>query len=282
MPLPILQPGAEPATPETLVRLFHRTELHWVRHVGAEAQLDAGVAFTNPDLPAVWDANGVIDAAVPPGASPAEAVGEVSQHFEAAGVPCTQWIMNPSAPEAQTRPLVEHLTAAGWRPHAYDVMYLPGRAPGRAEEAPNLTIIPARASFRHARELAEEAAAAWGVPGLADASMLHLDDPHWDVMIALRDGRAVARVGVLAVGDVGRVEHLFVSDAYRRQGVGETMLGRALDVCARSLFKHVMLCVAPGEQDALDFYARFGFRKVGQMVAYHRPDGEGRALLSGS
>ena len=268
MPLPILQLHTDP-TPENLVRLFHRTELHWVRHVGEEAQLDAGVAFTNPQLPDLWDANTMIDAALPPGVSPAEAVEEVRRHFEHAGTACRQWILNPSAPEAQTRPLSDHLTASRWRPYPYDVMHLAGRPAGAVAEAVGLTVIPARASFRHARELADEAAAAHGVPQLAEASMLHLDDPHWDVLIALRDGKAVARAGVLAVGDIGRIEHVFVSPSFRRQGIGRMMVARVLEICARSLFKHVMLCVPPGEQAGIDFYARFGFRRIGRLVAYH-------------
>src|SRR3954454_15753666 len=105
MSLPILQSHTEP-TPENLVRLFHRTELHWVRHLGEEAQLDAGVAFTNHELAAVGEANGVMDAALPPGVSPVEAVDEVHQHFAAAGTTCLRWLMNPAAPEERTRPLV--------------------------------------------------------------------------------------------------------------------------------------------------------------------------------
>ena len=267
MSLPILQLHTDP-TPENLVRLFHRTELHWVRHVGEEAQLDAGVAFTNPQLPDVRDANTMVDAALPPGVSPAEAVEEVEQHFGRAGTACRQWILNPAAPDAQRLLLSKHLTSTGWRAYPYDVMHLAGRPDGAIAEAAGLTIIPARASFRHARELAEEAAAAYGVPQLAEASMLHLDDPHWDVLIALRDGKAVARAGVLAVGDVGRIEHVFVSPSARCQGIGRTMVGRALEICARSLFKHVMLCVPPKDPGAIDFYARFGFCRIGELVAY--------------
>ena len=112
MPLPILQAHTDP-TPADLVRLFHRTELHWVRHVGEEAQLDSGVAFTNPELSRVWDANTMIDAALPAGVSPGEAVAEVEQHFSGAGARCLQWVMNPAAPAAQVAPLTEHLTSRG-------------------------------------------------------------------------------------------------------------------------------------------------------------------------
>ena len=270
MPLPILQ-AHQDATPEHLVRLFHRTQLHWVRHLGEEAQLDAGVAFTNPQLPSVRDANQVMDAAVAPGTSPADALEEVRQHFVAAGTVCRQWLMNPAAPEARTKPLVEYLRSAGWTERPYEIMYLAEKPGRKVAETPGLTIIPARASFRHARALAEEAAAS-SEARAADADMLHLDDPHWDAAIALLDGRAVARAGVLAVGDVGRIEDVYVTEAQRRRGVGRTMLGRALEVCARSLFKHVLLRVSPGDAPAINLCTGFGFRKIGEMIAYEPSD----------
>lgn len=271
MPLPILQHHAD-ATPQDLVRLFHRTELHWARHLGEEAQLDAGVAISNPALPTVWEANTVIDATVAPGASAEDAVEEVRAHFASVGSACRQWVMNPSAPEAQTRPLVDLLAARGWRPHAYDILHLPGHVSPSAPDVAGLTIIPARASFRHARAIAEEAAAEENIPERAEASILHLDDPHWDALIALRDGIAVARAGVLAVGEIGRIDHLFVSPSQRRQGIGRTMLGRALEICARSLFRHVMVCARPDQTEAKDLHAGFGFKRVGRMVGYRNDE----------
>jgi ribosomal protein S18 acetylase RimI-like enzyme len=267
MPLPILHTTTD-SSPETLVRLFHRTELHWVRHLGEETQLDAGTAFKNASLPAIWDANLVIDAALQEGTSPQDAFEEVEQHFAAAGTRCLQWFMNPSAPASKTAPLVEHLGSRGYRPSPYDIMCLSGRATRPVVEAAGLTIIPARASFRHARELAEESAACWNAPGLAEASMLHLDDPHWDALLALREGKAVARAGVLAVGEIGRIESVFVGAAHRRRGIGRTMMGRAMEICARSLFKHVMLSVRPDNREAIALYEQLGFRKIGQMTAY--------------
>jgi ribosomal protein S18 acetylase RimI-like enzyme len=137
-------------------------------------------------------------------------------------------------------------------------------------EVADLKIIPARASYRHSQTLAEEASRRWNEPQLVDAAMLHLDDPHWDAMIALKDGRAVARVGVLAVGDIGRIDHVFVSEPFRGQGIGRTMMSRALEICARSLFKHVFLSVAPDNSRAIDLYQRLGFEKIGAIEEYHR------------
>lgn len=270
MPLPILQDYAAP-TPENLVRLFHRTELHWVRHLGEETQLDGGVAITSRELPRVAEANRVMDAALPPGASPDEALDEVRRHFAIVGTDCLSWVVNPAAPESGTGPLVERLVATGWESDTYDIMRLGLRPSTGMEEVAGLTVISARASFRHARALADEAAAEWDEPQLADASMLHLDDPHWDVLIALRDGQAIASAGVLAVGEIGRIDQVFVAKAHRRGGVGRMLVGRVLDVCARSLFKHVMLRVRPDDGASIGLYASMGFRRIGQLVAYHRP-----------
>ena len=267
MPLPILHTTTD-SSPETLVRLFHRTELHWMRHLGEEAQLDVGTAFTNPSLPNVWNANGMFDATLPEGTSADEAMAEVEAHFSANGTRCRQWVLNPAAPAERTTPLANHLLALGHRADFDDIMHLAGRPAGVIRETPGLTIIPARASFRHARALAEERAADFGTPQLADSAMLHLDDPHWDALLALRDGVAVARVGVLAVGEIGRIDQVFVSAPFRRQGIGHTMMGRALEICARSLFKHVMLSVAPANREAISLYEQLGFRKIGQITAY--------------
>jgi ribosomal protein S18 acetylase RimI-like enzyme len=79
---------------------------------------------------------------------------------------------------------------------------------------------------------------------------------------------------VLAVGELGRIEHVFVSASARRQGVGRTMMSRVLETCARSLFRHVMLCVRPDDRPAVGLYEGLGFRKIGQIVPYRRMGSE--------
>jgi ribosomal protein S18 acetylase RimI-like enzyme len=269
MPLPILNSPTDP-TPDNLVRLYHRAVLHLTRHLGTEAPLDAGTAFTNPDLADVDDANALLEAAIPEGSVVQEVMHEVEEHYRAAGVRCRSVVPNPAAPAARTAPLVEYLLRVGWRRRAADIFHRSGPPPQPVGLAAGLTIIPARASYRHARALAEECAAESGKPRVADAILAHLDDPHWDALLALKDGRAVATVGVLAVGDLGAVDELFVGAPFRRQGVGRTMLDRAMEICARSLFKHVMLSVLPDNHPAIRLYEQFGFRRIGEIVSYRQ------------
>lgn len=267
MPLPIL--NNQDASPADLMRLFHRTELHWARQVAEdETALDCGVALTNPALPRVQQANQMLDAFIPDGASLSDVTTMVDDHFRAAGTRCCKWVLNPSMPAQRTRPLEEHLLSTGFRRETYDLMYLRGRPTGVLAEVAGITIIPARASFRHARELNEQALAKWNTPELVDAMMMHLDDPHTDALLALKAGRAAALLEVLSVGELGCIEGLHVAEAFRGQGIGRTLMSRALEICARSLFKHVFLTVEPTNDVAIRLYRQCGFDKLGDYALY--------------
>jgi ribosomal protein S18 acetylase RimI-like enzyme len=177
--------------------------------------------------------------------------------------------MNPSAAEAQTRPLGEHLLASGYRAQIDDILYL-RKMPAAVAEVAGLTIIPARASYRHAEALARERVAErWGVnEQLVDAQIRDLDNPSLDALLVLAGDRPVATLGVLAVGELGRIENVYVSKDFRGRGIGRTMMSRALEICARSLFKHVFILVDPGNAAAQGLYRRMGFETLGEMVSY--------------
>lgn len=271
MALPILNARTQPSDAD-LVRLFHRTDAAWTQHLAEGEQLDVGTAYTNSQLPNVWNANNVRDAALPEGMTPAEAVAQVEAYYAARGVPCAYWIVNPSADLARTAPLADRLLASGHRARLDDILYLRrGRADAVAPPS-GLRIIPARASYRHARALAEEeAAATWGgqwVEQRVEADILHLDDPHTDTLLALSGDRPVATISILAAGDMGLIENVFVSAAFRRQGIGRVMLGRALEVCARSIFRHVFILVEPTNRPAVELYRSAGFESIGELTSY--------------
>src|SRR5688572_30140999 len=103
MSLPILSHHPQP-TDDDLVRFYHRTELEWLRQASEETALESGTAFVNPQLSNVHDANMMHDAAVPEGGTPADAVAEVENHFQAQGVRCWKWVLNPALPASRTAP----------------------------------------------------------------------------------------------------------------------------------------------------------------------------------
>src|SRR5207245_6302591 len=98
-----------------------------------------------------------------------------------------------------------------------DVMALHQAALPPLADISGVKIIPARASFRHTRQLVEESAARWKTPQLTDAKMLHLDDPHWDALLALKDGQLIAFIGALAVREIRRLEDVYGGRSARGQ-----------------------------------------------------------------
>src|SRR4051812_44102813 len=266
MPLPILQVRSEPSEAD-LVRLFHRCDNTWVSAVAEGTQLECGTAYANAALASVWDANNVRDAALPEGMTAEAAVAEVEAHYSARGSRCAYWVMNPSGPEARTRPLAEYLLANGHHVANDDIFYL-RNFPGQIAAVGGLTIIPARASYRHARALAGEGLAGEDAQEKIEGRIGHLDDPHFDALLALVGDRAIAHAGVLAVGELALIKGVYVTPEFQRRGIGRAMMGRALEICARSLFKHVFLSTEPANVAAQGLYAGLGFVKIGQLARY--------------
>lgn len=271
MSLPILNVTAAP-TPATLIRYFYQSESKWTEHLSESTALDVGTAWANPNLPRIFDANRMLDASLPPGMSPQEAVEQVKAHFDAVGSPCHQWCMNPSAPAEQTAPLTDHLLSLGYKRHAADIMYLQ-RLPSSpiAASAETMQIIPSRASFKHARLLFEQFANDIGEPQITEMEMLHLDDPHYDALLAMQNGNPIGHVGVLAIGEIGRIDQVYVAKPFRGRRIGTTLVSRGLEICARSLFKHILLSVLPDNNVAIRLYEGFGFKKIGEIISYFAP-----------
>ena len=270
MSLPILK-SAVSASNSDLVRFAHQIEVEWSRHLSTETQLDCGTAMVNAELKTVNDANRILDAAISPGTDAGAAFEEGERHFAAAGAVCHRWLLNPSLPADRTQPLADYLLGRGYKRFAGDILHLPRLPQHPVLMAGDLKIIPARASFRHYRALAEEDAARWNAPELADAAMLHLDDPRYEAMIALKDGRGAGVVGVQIIGEMGGIQEVFVSEDFRRQGIGRTLMARALEICVRSLLRHILLWVDPENTPARALYHSLEFEKIGDLVMYLRP-----------
>jgi hypothetical protein len=192
MSLPVIQ-HRTPSSDNDLVRLFHQALARSTSHTAEPHVLDVGTAYCNAQLPLVHDANHLHDGALAAGMLAGDAVALAETFYGSQGSRCAYWTMNPAAPAEMREPLVAHLTSLGYQAKVTDILVLE-RVAGAAPSPPEgLTLIPARASFRHVRELLERIAAEYGHPQqVAESWMMHLDEPHWDAVLALRGGKAVA------------------------------------------------------------------------------------------
>lgn len=264
--LPVLPPAADAAD---MLRAYHRAQRLYSAHLGEETALEFGTAYHNVELPRVWDANILFDLTLHEGVSPETLIAAALDHYARAGTRCRVWVPNPSMPAPRAQALEDALLARGMT--RYEVAVLRLEAPPRpTSSAPprGVSVLPARAAFAHARALFDQVAAGLGEPQVAEGQMLHMDDPHWDALLALRDGQAVAHVGVFAVGDVGLIEDVYVAEPARRCGIGRLMLLRAIEIARRSLFRHVILGVDPANAPALALYASVGLRPAATFHAF--------------
>lgn len=267
LPLPILEHRSSPSSAD-LVRMFRRAQLHWHQHLAEEIPCDVGTALASPSQPAF---NVLLDAALPDNLTAPSAFAAVQSAFSTHGG-CRRWIMNPSAPADRTRPLIDHLLQLGWIAHTQSIfcLNLASLPPQSALPAPirDLKILPARAALSQTQDLANQAAVELNRPSQAAAAMLHLDDGHYDPLIALVHGRPAARIGVLAVGDVGLIKQLHVLKPFRSQGLGRLLLHRAIEIAVRSQFRHLFMAADSPCPLADHLLPDAGFRNVGEFAVY--------------
>ncbi|MBU5590153.1 GNAT family N-acetyltransferase [Clostridium sp. MSJ-4] len=60
---------------------------------------------------------------------------------------------------------------------------------------------------------------------------------------------------------VGEIDSLFVEKEYRKYGLGDKLMNRALDWLNSNQVKTKIIGVAEGNENALEFYKRYGFYK---------------------
>ncbi len=79
-------------------------------------------------------------------------------------------------------------------------------------------------------------------------------------VILAYDGEALAGYCVASVvNESGEVDSIFVSEAYRKKGIASNLMERAIDCIKASGAAKTTLKVSFGNEDVLEFYAKFGF-----------------------
>lgn len=100
-----------------------------------------------------------------------------------------------------------------------------------------------------------------------------LDDPDCAVWIGVIDdapvGYAVAAVETLQTGEtLGRVTDLYVTRGAREVGVGEALIGEALQWCEQRNCIGVDALALPGNRATKNFFETFGF--TARLLVLHR------------
>jgi GNAT superfamily N-acetyltransferase len=237
---------------ELLPRIYRRAMVLWCSHVSDEMAFGAAAVYANRQLAGVPEANCIL------GDLAAAEVPAVLEYFAQARTRPLAWYL----PEAQV-PAPE---LGALEPQSLELWRLVAAASRLPQTHPELTVIPARASFRHVQQIAALMHPALPPEQAAEAALCHLDDPHVDALLALHQGQPAGYAAVLSTGEGGVVTDLFVAEGLRGRGYGKVLAAGVIDICQRSLFKHVLCALPSGEDAALAFAGRLGFAPAGAVL----------------
>ena len=80
------------------------------------------------------------------------------------------------------------------------------------------------------------------------------------IILAIRDGNPIGYcVCTISAESDGEIDSIFVEDSYRRSGVGEELMKRAIAWLDAGGAKKKIVAVASGNEAAIPFYESFGF-----------------------
>lgn len=70
----------------------------------------------------------------------------------------------------------------------------------------------------------------------------------------------------------GEIESIYIEEEYRRTGIGDNFMRRALDWMAKYAVNRRVVAVAAGNEEALPFYARYNFYPRVSILEWLEPE----------
>jgi len=234
--------------------------------------LDFGIAYHCArfgDLPEVNQYREVI-ATEPSDVS--VAFDEAERCFGEAGLTCHRWApADGRASDALAGFLVGH----GFVQRAFTAMRLAAWTDLEPRDA--VRILPARAMRSVFRDTYLHA----GAPAdplrrerLADLYGERLDDPQFDMFVALIDKQPAGRCALYQVGDIARIMDLSVMPGMADRGVERTLLAHLLALAKRLAMRNVCTLIDANDAARIELARRAGFVEDGTIVEFHREPGE--------
>ena len=93
------------------------------------------------------------------------------------------------------------------------------------------------------------------------------------------DGCVLGYAGLHVAVDEGYIDNIAVREEYRRQGVGEALLGAFIRF-GREKLAFLTLEVRPSNAPAIQFYMKHGFAQVGRRKNYYSAPREDAILMT--
>lgn len=221
--------------------------------------LSCGVAFFSERYNCLPYVNQLREAVIPTGGSMSEAFDEVNAFYSSLGLTCNRWVPAVTQP---AEPVEAFLTRHGYERRRKQIMELRRIEEIRAN--PDVRILPARAMRAALREIIlqdpfhpEETREA-----AADATLDQLDEPRFEMSVAMLRGAPAGFGALLEAGEIGAIYSVVVLERFQRQGVARTLMKHLLALSQRLALRTTVLEIVGGHTIAESLYRQCGFETV--------------------
>jgi len=251
----------------TVGSLLRSTQAHHSQ-LCEKRTLEYGIAYFSERFPDLPEANQFREVVVDNPAPIASAYDEAEACFGSLGLFCYTWA--PAVGEASPE-LSAFLAAKGFRQRGYVAMTLTEWV--TLEPAEGVRVLPARAMRAALRDTfvdRSDASGGGAADRLAEACDERLNDPQYDMFVAVVDGKPAGRCALYQVGDIARLMDLEVCDAFADRGVQRALTAHGLAMAKRLTMRNI--CAQVEEADAVrrEWFERAGFVADGRIVEFHR------------
>jgi len=236
--------------------------------VSEKETLNHGICYYSRRFAPLPEANQFREVLIEDAADVPRAFEQTERWYQERGLVCWRWA---PADGTASDALRDFLGGAGFRERRYTALRLthwPTFSP-----SPSIRVLPARA-MRPAYQdtfLRSDEPAAPEVRGCRTHAWLErLDDPPFDMFVALDNREPVGRCGLYQVGDIARVIDLHVLSAFAMRGVEESLLHHVLGLSRRLAMRTTCVQLCEEDRAALQLFTCAGFTPDGSIVEFER------------
>jgi ribosomal protein S18 acetylase RimI-like enzyme len=258
-----------PHTNDQVLSAVRRSGQFYFEQITDQHTLSSGIAHCSAEYPLLAECNHLREVILPQSGTLADFYDEVQAFYADRNLTCHRWV--PAA-DTPIEPLEAFLTRHGYvtrrktcmvwaddidLPTRDDVRILPGR--------------PMRQALRDLR-LTDDRFDQQVRAQLADSRLERMDDPTYDAFVAMQGKSPVASGVLIQVGDIARVENIFVGPSHRRQGIATHLMHDLLALARRLAMRITVLETESDNHPAIALYQRCGFTQAGSYVQFIAPE----------
>jgi N-acetylglutamate synthase-like GNAT family acetyltransferase len=196
------------------------------------------------------------------------AFDEAERLFQGQGLTCLRWA--PAGGHASDK-LAGFLVSRGFRLRTYFAMALTRWVD--IEVASDVRVLPARAmraALHKTLPGAASAAPSATLQLLVDAYEERLDDPQFDMFVALVENQAAGRCALFQVGDIARLMDLDVLARFANRGVDAALTAHVLALAKRLAMRTICVQIDSDDGATKAWFESVGFVEDGTIVEFER------------